>query len=705
MNLISIKISANLILWVIASLVGAIFIYRLLFFPSDSYAFFLINDLLSILLLTFLTLYLVKVFGQKKPHPSALVLNIGIICALIFLVILFAENILKVQIQSIGDRLVNQGMFENLINSFYGLMFLGISSYWFAALKELYFYKQYRRKNTYFITMSIFIALSSISNLLFKGEEYEFIHNTFFIISIILISFNSIKISWIAFISKKEKISLLILSIIISALFILNLINNGKTDFNGTILMNYSPTIYQFFNLILIYGGIYFVVLFFTTLFHIPTAEAYDRKANEVSSLQYFSKLITRVLDIEELAETITDITTKVSSADAAWIVIKENGDKKILANRNIALVDADLINRFLLESGICENITETKICSLQKFGNKSQLSEKFGSIAISPLRSYNEIKGYLFAARKNELIFYEEDKAAINTFSDYASVAMENSLLLEQSIEKERLEKELDVAREIQKKILPASDPKFKDLSVTSVFIPAFEVGGDYYDFFEISKSKFGFIIADVSGKGISAAFIMAEVKGIFSSLSRMIESPKDILIKANEILQNTLNKKSFVSALYGIIDFNDEVIRFARAGHCPALLVRGSSVETFKPSGIGLGLTNQDLFSNHLEEIKIDLKQNDTLVFYTDGITEAKNKEFEDFGEQRFAEILIEYSNESVNKIANEVIKDVTLFSRNHSQYDDITLVILKWHKKNNIDGVKEWQNSTPQLKTKVL
>ena len=118
--------------------------------------------------------------------------------------------------------------------------------------------------------------------------------------------------------------------------------------------------------------------------------------------------------------------------------------------------------------------------------------------------------------------------RTAINTFSDYASVAIENSLLLEQSIEKERLEKELDVAREIQKKILPAKNPEFENLSVTSVFIPAFEVGGDYYDFFEISKNKFGFIIADVSGKGITAAFIMAEVKGIFSSLSRMIESPK---------------------------------------------------------------------------------------------------------------------------------------------------------------------------------
>ena len=551
MNLSSIKISANFVLWIIASLVCTIFIYRLFFFSSDSYLFFLINDLLSILLLLVLTSYLIKTLGQKKPHPSALVLNIGIICAFIFLVILFAENILNVQIQNISDNIVKQGMIENLLNTYYGLMFLGISSYWFASLKELYFYKQYRRKNTSFITMSVFISLSSISNLLFIGEKYEFIYNTFLIISIILISFNSLKISWIAFISKKEKISLLILSVIISALFILNFVNNGKTDFNGTILMSYSPTAYQFFNLLLLYGGIYFVVLFFTTLFHIPTAEAYDRKANEVSSLQYFSKLITQVLDIEELAETITDITTKVSSADAAWIVIKENGDRKILANKNIALVDADLINQFLLESGICENITETKICSLQKFANKSQLSEKFGSLAISPLRSYNEIKGYLIAARKNELIFYEEDKTAINTFSDYASVAIENSLLLEQSIEKERLEKELDVAREIQKKILPAKDPEFEHLSITSVFIPAFEVGGDYYDFFEISKNKFGFIIADVSGKGISAAFIMAEVKGIFSSLSRMIESPRDILIKANEDLTANIKQKKFCKCI----------------------------------------------------------------------------------------------------------------------------------------------------------
>ena len=705
MKLNDIKINFNLLVWIIASLVLSVFVYRLLFFSSNSHLFFIINDLFAALLLFVLILFLIKSLGRKNPHPSALVLNIGIISAFVFLIMMFAENILDIQIKSISENLAYRGIFENLLHTFYGLMFLGIAGYFFTAYKEMYFYKQQSRKNTYFVTMTVFIGLSAVSNLFFSEEKYQFIYNTFFIISIILIVFNSIKISWIAFISKKEKISLLILSVIISSLFIINLIYNGRADFNGTVLSGFSPTVYQFFNLILIYGAIYFLVLFFTTLFHIPTAEAYDRKANEVSSLQFFSKLITQVLDIEELAETITEITTKVSSADAAWIIINENGAQKILSNKNIAFVDADLINQYLLESGICDKITETKICSLQKFVNKSQLSERYGSIAISPLRCYNEVKGYLIAARKNELIFYEEDKTAINTFSDYASIAIENSLLLEQSIEKERLEKELDVARDIQKKILPLKDPEFKNLSVSSVFIPAFEVGGDYYDYFEISKNKFAFIIADVSGKGISAAFIMAEVKGIFSSLSRMLESPKEILIKANEILQQTLNKKNFVSALYGIIDFEKENIRFARAGHCPAILVRNNSVETFKPAGIGLGLTNKTLFSNNLEEIKIDFNENDTIVFYTDGITEAKNKEFEDFGEQRFSNILIEHSNKSVNQIANEVIKDVTLFSKNHTQYDDITLVIFKWHKKNNILGVKEWQSSTPQLKSKVM
>ena len=678
------KLNSRLSLLILGVLILSLFIIRIFFFNKDSSLFFIINDSLVILSFILLSFYLLKIIREKNPNPSNLVLNIGIINAFIFLVIIFSEKILNLFFENVSSHLNNPGLFESIVYTVYALIFFVITAYLLITFKELYFHKQNRGRNTYFIAMLVFMGLSSVTAFLSNSPKYNYINNTFVIISIILIAFNSIKISWIAFIVKKEKISLLLLSVIILTLFILNLINSSAKDFHGSLLVNFSPSFQQFFNLILLYGAIYFSVLFFTTLFHIPTAEAYDRKAKEVSSLQYFSKLITQVLDFKELAETITEIATNVSSADAAWIVMKDKNELKIISNKNIALVDANLIDQFVLESGVCEKITETKICDLNKSNIKSQLSEKFGSVAVSPLRSYNEIKGYLISVRKNELIFYEEDKSALNTFSDYASVAIENSMLLEESIEKERLEKELDVAREIQRKILPSQDPEFKNLSVSSVFIPAFEVGGDYYDFFEISQNKIGFIIADVSGKGISAAFIMAEIKGIFESLSRMIESPKQILVKANHILRNTLNKKNFVSALYGLIDIEKQVLYFSRAGHCPAILIRDGKVETFKPSGIGLGLTTDDHFEVNLEEFKIDLKEKDNFIFYTDGITEAKNKNLEDFGEDRFTKILLDNADRHVNDMTNQVIKEVTLFSRDHSQYDDITLVIFKWFKK---------------------
>ena len=678
------KLNSRLSLLILGVLILSLFIIRIFFFNKDSSLFFIINDSLVILSFILLSFYLLKIIREKNPNPLSLVLNIGIINAFIFLVIIFSEKILNLFFENVSSHLNNPGLFESIVYTVYALIFFVITAYLLITFKELYFHKQNRGRNTYFIAMLVFMGLSSVTAFLSNSPKYNYINNTFVIISIILIAFNSIKISWIAFIVKKEKISLLLLSVIILTLFILNLINSSAKDFHGSLLVNFSPSFQQFFNLILLYGAIYFSVLFFTTLFHIPTAEAYDRKAKEVSSLQYFSKLITQVLDFKELAETITEIATNVSSADAAWIVMKDKNELKIISNKNIALVDANLIDQFVLESGVCEKITETKICDLNKSNIKSQLSEKFGSVAVSPLRSYNEIKGYLISVRKNELIFYEEDKSALNTFSDYASVAIENSMLLEESIEKERLEKELDVAREIQRKILPSQDPEFKNLSVSSVFIPAFEVGGDYYDFFEISQNKIGFIIADVSGKGISAAFIMAEIKGIFESLSRMIESPKQILVKANHILRNTLNKKNFVSALYGLIDIEKQVLYFSRAGHCPAILIRDGKVETFKPSGIGLGLTTDDHFEVNLEEFKIDLKEKDNFIFYTDGITEAKNKNLEDFGEDRFTKILLDNADRHVNDMTNQVIKEVTLFSRDHSQYDDITLVIFKWFKK---------------------
>jgi sigma-B regulation protein RsbU (phosphoserine phosphatase) len=679
------RIKHNIKLQIFFLFSAALFVFKLFFYDKKNFMLHFINEVLAIGVILFLILYISDLFLEKKFSPMSLVMNLGIMNVIIFIAITFSDSFMPVLIGQVSDALREHGIMYNIISFVYVLIIAAIAAFVFLIFKELYFFGQKRSSSVYYNTMVIFILLASFSTVL-DNPDFSYIKKTFLIISIILIGFNSLRISWMAFITKKEKLYLLLLSVIICTIFIVNLINISDTNSHYQVFQDFSSSLAVFFKVILIYGAIYFGVLFFTTLFHIPTAEAFDRKAQEVSSLQYFSKLITQVLDFDELAETVTDIAKKVSHADAAWIVWIEGNNLKSVAHENIGYVDSEMITEYIFSKDSVKNklsgeMTNPVTITLSDFRKRTELSEPYSVAVIAPLKAHNQLKGYLVSIKKEDFIFDDEDKSAINTFSDYASVAIENSRLLEESIEKERLEKELDVAREIQKKILPSKDPVFDKLDISSVFIPAFEVGGDYYDFFDIDQNKFGFIIADVSGKGISAAFIMAEVKGIFESLSKTIESPKEILIKANQILKRTLDRKNFVSAAYGLIDFENEILSIARAGHCPLLLIREGNVENIRPMGLGLGLNFGGQFEKSLEEIKIDLKENDLIVLYTDGITEAKNKEMEDFGESKFEQILLDYSDKSVDEISNEVIKEVTQFSKHNTQHDDITLVILKW------------------------
>ena len=170
---------------------------------------------------------------------------------------------------------------------------------------------------------------------------------------------------------------------------------------------------------------------------------------------------------------------------------------------------------------------------------------------------------------------------------------------------------------------------------------------------------------------------------------LSKTIQKPKDILIKANEILRSALDKKSFVSAAYGYFDLNEKKLTFARAGHCPLYLLRDNDSFEIKPLGLGLGLSDNDYFIRALEEFTIDLKENDTILLYTDGVTEAKNNLLEDFGDKQFHEVLESGINLTAEELSNKIIKEISIFSSGHEQYDDITLVIFKWQKKLKLDG----------------
>ena len=702
MNFIEAKIKRNIKLQAFIGFTFLLLIYKIIYPFGDSFPLILINEILVVALTAFLIIYFIDLFEKKRVNPVSLVMSVGIVTAVIFFLISFSNTIINGLFSDVSERVKDPDIIFGIITFIYALIILVSLSYIFLAFKEFFFLNKKQNANVYFNTMVVFIVLSALTAFLKNDHDLSFIKNTFFIVTILLIVINSLKISWIAFVIKKEKLIILFLSIVIAILFTVNLINNSGIEIHNRILSQFSPALSQFFSIIMLYGIIYFSILFFTTLFHMPTAEAFDRKAQEVSSFQYFSKLIIQVLDFSELTETITDIGIKICEAHAAWIVLKDGSGLKIVANKNIGLIKAEKLTDYIFEKNI-EKYDKTFILKLERSQSAGEPNEKYSVAAVSPLKAYNTLSGYLIFVKKENFVFDEEDKNAITTFSDYASVAIENSRLLEESIEKERLEKELDVAREIQRKIIPAENPQFDKLEISSAFIPAFEVGGDYYDFFDLGENKVAFVIADVSGKGISAAFIMAEIKGIFESLSKTIESPREILIKANQILQRTLDRKSFVSAAYGVIDLQEEKMQLARAGHCPILLLRDDAAENLRPSGLGLGLDFGERFIETLDELEISLKENDTIVLYTDGISESKNSKNEDFGDFQFQKILLENNCKDADEITNSVLKEISLFSSNNHQHDDITLVILKWKTKIKHDGEEEWQNLTPLLKNK--
>ena len=672
-------ISTQLQLFSAAALL--LLIFKIFFGSPDSIYLRIILDLLIAAAIFFLLLALIRFENSRSSSQLALVLNVGILLAVMFFIILFSDLLLPAVFDNINLKMKNPGLVYTIVSFIYVLILVCFISYYLLTLRHFFFLNQRKNVRVYFNTMLVFFIMAGLSVNFLQDESVSFLSTTFFIVSVLLMIFNSLRISWIAFLSKKEKLYLLLLSFVITTLFIINIINSSGENFYSQILASFSPSLKHFNQIIMIYGSIYFFVLFFTTLFHLPTAEAFDRKAQEVTSLQYFSKLITEVLDFNDLAETVTDIAQKLSGSQSSWIIWKQGNNFNPIASKNIGFMESEKLTRQILDKISFGKLTSTKTFNLGEKSLDGSSENQFSVVSLSPIKARGEIHGILVAAKSIGQVFTQDDLNAIETFSDYASVAIENSRLLEESIEKERLEKELDVARAIQRKILPSKVPEYPGLKIASVFIPAFEVGGDYYDFFKINENKLGFVIADVSGKGISAAFIMAEVKGIFESLSKTIEGPKEILIKANDILKETLDSKSFVSAAYGYFDLVEKKLVFSRAGHCPLFLIRNGSSKQIKPSGLGLGLSDRDYFEKTLEEYSIDLEKNDTIVLYTDGVTEAKNEKLEDFGDKHFLDILCSNNNLSADELSNKIIKEITVFSSGHEQYDDITLVIFKW------------------------
>jgi serine phosphatase RsbU (regulator of sigma subunit) len=306
------------------------------------------------------------------------------------------------------------------------------------------------------------------------------------------------------------------------------------------------------------------------------------------------------------------------------------------------------------------------------------------GSLLCVPLISHGDMIGTLQAIKEFEYGFDQDDIDVLTTFADNVTIAIENSKLIAKSLERERLQQEMMVAQTMQRRLLPQCVPVSESLDIVASSESSMEVGGDYYDFVELPKNKIGIVVGDVSGKGVSAAFYMAEVKGIFLSLSKLCSSPKELLIRANDTLMGSLEKKAFISLIYAILDTSSGTLHLARAGHCPVVYLSKDTVDLVRPSGLGLGLANGEVFEHSTEERLLRLDKGDVCIFYTDGITESRNSQGEEFGYDRLVNVARRAKEQNAEDIKKSILYEVRQHVGGPTIGDDMTIVVIKWRGK---------------------
>ena len=269
---------------------------------------------------------------------------------------------------------------------------------------------------------------------------------------------------------------------------------------------------------------------------------------------------------------------------------------------------------------------------------------------------------------------------------ASFNSMTTSIEYLLQEKAVKERLEQELRIARSIQMSLLPQGPLQIPGLTLVPHCEPAREVGGDYYDYVTIDRDRIGLLIADVSGKGTSAALYMAELKGVIMALSHRHTSPRQLLINANQIICRHLDTRSFITITYAVVDLRARTLTYARAGHCPLIHVPGPHAESrsaqiLVPDGMVLGLQLDDgrMFEQALEESTIQVGTGDLFLFYTDGISETMNPEGECFGDVRLAELVERHADLPPAEIRERVLREVQAFAGTAAQQDDMTMLLL--------------------------
>ena len=277
---------------------------------------------------------------------------------------------------------------------------------------------------------------------------------------------------------------------------------------------------------------------------------------------------------------------------------------------------------------------------------------------------------------------FSQGDFVVFKSIAEQSAFALYNAIIYSMANEKKRLDHDLEIARDIQRILLPAEAPAINGFQISGINVPARQVSGDYFDYIHVDEDRLGVAIADVSGKGVPASLIMAICRSVLRAEAAGNPSPADVLRKVNRQLYPDIKEDMFISMAYLILDHERDGVTLARGGHDAPLLYKRQlqNVTPIKSPGMVLGIDSGNVFDRLTADFGVPLERDDCLVLYTDGVTEALNTEGDEFGLERTIEAVRASATDGAQAIVKQVIDDVRNFTGSNPQNDDITLIAIR-------------------------
>lgn len=409
-----------------------------------------------------------------------------------------------------------------------------------------------------------------------------------------------------------------------------------------------------------------------------------DHKAYSV--LSKVSQALILHKPLSELLEVIMDLISDNLPLDRGIMMLKE-GNPPQLIPKIVRVNNKRLEGQKIQVSQSIVNMAMEKHSSIltsdaqadTRFkAMESIIRSNIHSAMCVPLWNNKEIIGIIYSDRILNLErFTDEDLRLLTLLANLAAVKIENAKLIEQAIEKEKMEKELALASQIQKDFLPKENPTCDNFDIAGSNIPCYQVGGDYYDFIEIDPCRLGIVVADVSGKGVSASLLMASLRAALQSEIHPLYALEKMATKLNDFVHRSSASNSFITFFFCELNRDNGDLVYINAGHNPPfILKKKGEIQRLESSGLCLGMFPSSTYKID----KVTLEPGDLVLMFTDGITESRSKKNEEFTEERLIDLVKKHSKLSAEKVVEKIHDALNAFTKGADPMDDMTVVAIK-------------------------